>query len=453
MNNLGATTPVRSTVILWFGWCLLGGVFTVGAVLVGDIYTPAAEDFRLSSIEIRPIEAWQFIYAVGFVGYVVLLWAFRRNPPKPHTLLFSAILLRVILLLSPPNSDCNRYIWEGRIQGEGYSPYVYAPQDEVLEHLRDDVYEGINKKHYSTIYPPLSELAFRLLAHIHYSVKSPQVFHTILDVGVVLALAALLSALGQPNWYLAIYALCPMVLASFAHAGHNDTLMILGILGFVAAGRKRSWGWAGFALGLAVLAKTTPAILFALLLRRSRRAIGVGLATIACGYLLYVDAGTDLFKVLKQFPSQDGPFNNIFDELRIGFRKLGGPALLLSDRNLIAIALLAGLTAYRVWRPRDLLQDAKWLLVIVVLMLPIIHFWYLTWPLALITLRPKGHWSWVILTGTMVMYWYADWAWQSGLRWQLPAWAVCIIWIPFFVAWIAETLWVRRGDRRQAASA
>lgn len=449
MNNAGGTPAGSTAIVRWLGWLFIAG-FAVGGAFVGDIYASSAGKLQVFGLSIHRISAWQLLYALGFVGYVLLLWTFRRKPVSTWAILLVAVLLRTCLLFAPPNSDCNRYIWEGRIQGEGFNPYVHAPQSEALRHLRGDIYEGINKKHYSTIYPPLSELEFRFLSNIRYSIKTPQIFHTILDIAVVFALAGLLKFMGQPAWYLAIYALCPLVLASFAHAGHNDTLMILGVLGFLAAGRQERWGWAGLALGLAILAKTTPAILLALLVRRSWKAIGVAMVTICLGYLFYIDAGTDLFKVLGQFPSQDGPFNNLFDELRVWIRKQGGPVLFLRGRNLIAIGILIGLTAYRIWRPRALLQDARTLLAAVVLMLPIIHFWYLSWPLALIALRPKGYWSWVILTGTMALYWYADWAVQVGQRWRLPLWAVAAIWGPFFLAWVAEAIWQhRKPETRQ----
>ncbi|MFQ5495842.1 MAG: glycosyltransferase 87 family protein, partial [Phycisphaerae bacterium] len=424
------------------GWLLLVG-FVLAAAWLGDINSPATDDVRLFGRAVRPIRVWQCLYAAGFVGYGLLLLSFPRRPIRTRTILLAAVLLRLPLLFVPPNTDCNRYIWEGRLQRLGYSPYVYAPDDPALRPLRDDVWPGINKKYYPTIYPPLSELEFRFLATAHYSVKSPQVAHTLFDMGVVLALAWLLMMLGQPAWYLAIYALCPMVLAAFAHAGHNDALMILGILGCVAAGLRERWGWAGLALGLAVLAKTTPIILLPLLVRRSWRAGLIAGATILLGYLVYADAGRHVFDVLWRFP-QAASFNNLFDEIRRWINRTHGRVMLLSTRNYLAMGILGCVVAYRFWRPRDLLSDVRSVLALVVLLLPIIHFWYLTWPLALIALRPRGWWSWVLLTGTIVAYWQADWAGQVGLPWRLPLWATACVWAPFFAAWIAESVWMRR---------
>ncbi len=446
--------------------------FVIAGAAIGDIYSAEAPALRIRGAEFRPIVAWQICYLLGCIGYLLLLWSFLRRPTKSRTILLAAVLLRIPLLFSPPNSDCNRYLWEGRVQELCYSPYTHAPADEAVRHLRDDVWQGINKKHYPTIYPPLAQLEFRLLAAIHHSVKTAQVAHAIFDFGVVVIVAVMLRRLGRPNWHLAIYALCPIVLAAFAHAGHSDSLMILCVVGFLAAGVAGRWGWAGLALGLAILAKTTPAILLALLVRRSWKAIGVALVTVAAGYALYLDAGVDLFHALVQFPSRDGPFNNLLDALRVRLREAGGPAIDLSGRNVAAIVILLALATYRACRPLGLafrstrrvaghasiasgepgdllIRDARWLLVAVVLLLPIIHFWYMTWPLAIISLHPRGCWSWLVLVVTMMLYWYADWAGQVGLQWKLPLWVTAAIWGPFFATWMAENVRFR-GPRLQS---
>lgn len=425
-----STTPTGWLVV---GWGLLGA-FVMLAVWVGDLQAPARAFF---GIRAYPIVVWQGVYVIGFIGYAILLRAFSRKSPGTMIIIIAAIALRIPLLFCPPNSDCNRYIWEGYIQNEGYSPYLLAP-DKAPPELRDEViHAGINHPHYPTIYPPLSQMAFRGMAAVHYSVKTPQIVHTALDVFVVFLIAVLLRKLGQPDWHLAVYAICPMVLAAFAHAGHNDPMILIAILGFIYLGLDKRWTLAGIVLGLAVLAKTTPVILLALLLRRSWKGLVVAIVTIAAGYLLYFSAGENLFDVLRKFPN-DGPFNNPFDVVRNLWNDLGAPRIFLSTRNRIAVVLL-GIAAMRfALKPRDLVNDARWLLVITVLLLPIIHFWYLTWPFVLVVLQFRGRWAWVVLTGTMVLYWYADFAGLAGLRWDLPDWAVAGIWLPFFVVWFVE---------------
>ena len=441
MTDASPKPSSRFSIAAGAGWLLMI-CFALGGAFVGDIYD--GPPFEVRGIEIHRVTVWLALYGVGFIGYACLLWTFHRKPISVRSLLVAAILLRASLLFCQPNNDCNRYIWEGRIQGLGFNPYADAPDADALKHLRDDVWEGINKKHYTTIYPPLSELEFRLLSLMHYSVKTPQVAHTLLDLGVVCALLYLLRRWKRPAWHAAVYALNPLVLASFAFAGHNDTLMILGLLGFLAAGQAARWRWAGAALGLAILAKTTPAILLVVLLRRSKTAIAMALLVVALGYLLYIDAGSRLFFALVDFPDKSS-FNNLFDSLRLWLGREFDWVTRSRARNFIALGVLACLTAYKVVRPRDLVGDTHWLLAAVLLLLPIIHFWYLSWIVVLVALRPRANWSWILLTGTMGFYWLADWRWQSGERWALPLWAVAAIWAPFFAAWMVEKIAGRKS--------
>lgn len=428
------------------GWLLLAG-FSAGAAWIGNVYDGSP---IVSWADMNTLRAWQIAYAVGVLGYLLLLLSFRVRPAGTRTIVLAAIALRVPLLFCPPNSDTNRYVWEGRIQGLGFSPYTVGPLDPKLEPHRDEIWKGINKKKFSTVYPPLSELEFRLLSTIRYSTKSPQIAHTILDLGVIAALAGLLAMLGRPAWYLAIYALCPLTLASFAHAGHNDTLMILPMLGFVAAAIGKRWPLAGALLGLAILAKTTAAILIAVLIRRSRLAVAVALGTVAAGYLLYPDAYVGL-DTMARWP-EDGPFNSLFDELRIRWNRASDWDFHAGPRMTVAMILLSAAAAWRVWRPRDILLDTRWLMALAVLFLPIIHFWYVAWPLALITLNPRAYWSWLILPATMTLYWLSDWSHLVGKPWRLELWAVATIWLPFFTAWIIETIWVRRTAKRDSSA-
>ncbi len=432
------------------GWALVAG-FVLAAAAVGNIYLSLDEGgVRIAGRTLLNIRVWQAAFFAGGLGYLLLLASFRTRPVTGRTVLVAAVLLRIPLLLCQPNNDCSRYIWEGRIQNLGFNPYAVGPNDPRLEPYRDDVWASVNKKHYTTIYPPLAEMEFRLCSAVAYHVRTPQILHTLLDVAVLLALARLLAALGRPAWYLAIYALSPLTLAAFAHAGHNDTLMLLTLIGFVAAARSQRWRLAGPLLGLAILAKTVPAILLGLLLRRSRLACGLALVTVVLGYLFYADAGWMLFDTLRAFPSESH-FNNLLDELRHLANKTFGNILLARGRFTIVLGVLAGAALLRTIRPRDVVTDTRWLIAVVVLALPIIHFWYLTWPLALIALDPRGYRAWLVLAVTFAFYWQAEAAWLGGGRWRLEFGTVCLIWIPFIVAWITEAVWERRKRPRTSA--
>ena len=70
-----------------------------------------------------------------------------------------------MLVAAPPllSNDINRYVWEGRVQVHGGNPYRWGdrPESPRWLPLRDAVYEGLNHKDYTAVYPPLFVLATR----------------------------------------------------------------------------------------------------------------------------------------------------------------------------------------------------------------------------------------------------------------------------------------------------
>ena len=72
---------------------------------------------------------------------------------------------RAILVPVPPllSNDINRYVWEGRVQVHGGNPYRWADRPDAPRwvELRDGVWDGLNHKDYTAVYPPLFLLATR----------------------------------------------------------------------------------------------------------------------------------------------------------------------------------------------------------------------------------------------------------------------------------------------------
>jgi hypothetical protein len=65
------------------------------------------------------------------------------------------------------------------------------------------------------------------------------------------------------------------------------------------------------------------------------------------------------------------------------------------------------------------------------LLSPTVHFWYLSWVLVFLPLRPTLSWLVLSLTAGAYFVTYGVVA-QTG-HWRLPEWAVAVHWLPFFV--------------------
>jgi len=245
------------------------------------------------------VETFDWFPFAGTLGihtalYVAAVWlALRRGCAGALGLiLLVAIGLRGIALTAPVNltTDILRYVWDGRIQLAGFSPYLYVPADPALAEFRGwEYYGSINQKDTSvTIYPPVAEMIFAVSARLFDSIDGMRLVMTAFDLVTIAAIIAWLRADGLPDSRVLIYAWHPLPVWEFASSGHIDSAATaLLTLAIVAAVRGRQ-GWAGAALGAAVLTKYFPIVLAPALWRRfGWRMPAAFVATVAALYIPY----------------------------------------------------------------------------------------------------------------------------------------------------------------------
>ncbi len=133
-----------------------------------------------------------------------------------------AIAPRLVLLAMYPGDDIWRYLWEGHLQNLGFNPYVLAPSADVLASFRFDWWPQINHPDLAAIYPPITQLGFRLLAAISPAVLLFKSAFMLADLGI----CGLLSARFGYRATL-LYAWNPLVIYSFAGGGHYDSWFLL----------------------------------------------------------------------------------------------------------------------------------------------------------------------------------------------------------------------------------
>ena len=225
-----------------------------------------------------------------------------------------ALAVQLPGLFSPPqsSSDAWRYVWDGRVQLSGTSPYRFVPLDDRLAGLRDPVlFPGltsdqrsgvtttplpadpssfqhrvqndprtmINRPQVPTIYPPVAELWFAGTAAVtpwSAGTLGLQIASALLAVAVAAALAAWLLRRGRNPREALWWAWCPTVILETGNGAHVDVLGAALVLGAVLTlttrrGRAGSTWIAGLLLGAAAAVKLTPLVLLPafLPLRRS----------------------------------------------------------------------------------------------------------------------------------------------------------------------------------------
>ena len=133
-----------------------------------------------------------------------------------------AIATRLIILPMYPGDDIWRYIWEGYIQNQGFSPYDFSPNAIELIPYRTEWWSQIVHPRVTAIYPPITQLGFRGLALI---APNAIVFKSSFAIADLLTCWLLTKKFSYGQTIL--YAWNPLVIYCFAGGGHYDSWFIL----------------------------------------------------------------------------------------------------------------------------------------------------------------------------------------------------------------------------------
>lgn len=372
-------------------------------------------------------------YVVSGIAFGWLLWHLRDagDNDSPHAtiavLIVAGVVFRLTLLpLAPAASqDAQRYLWEGLVQLEGYSPYVLPPTADELAPLavkHADTWRSINHPDMPAIYPPTAQLLFFCnAAAFGGSLLGWKlillVFDALLAVGVTMLLkdrsCALVGLAGV--WW------CPLLLIECYEGGHLDVIGVaLMVLAIVTLRRGRPIVSA-LLLGLCVNVKYLwPLLLLILLLRqvagwRGRLVfLAVTLTVVAASWIPH-RAGLESAVATARIFAEQWTFNDVlFEQLR----RLPGPRWLPMALMTAVLAALAGLLAYR--PARDVWPDA-WLLTGTALLVgPVAYPWYFIWIVPGLGLRPPI-WLVVWLLSVPALH-LVDWYYVNTGRWDAMPW-------------------------------
>ncbi len=219
--------------------------------------------------------AFEILFFTSFMLYgFACFYALQSEREDRYTIvtIFAlAIIVQGILIFTRPtlSDDMYRYIWDGRVQAQGISPYQYPPEALELGHLRDtEIYTYINRKPAYTIYPPAAEVAFALLWRVWPD--NIRWFQVASAAGGLLAgafLVGILRDLGRSTSRLLIYLWSPLLAFETAQAAHMDGLVLPFLVGAWWARVRQRDSLMGFLLGVATAMKLYPILLFPILWR------------------------------------------------------------------------------------------------------------------------------------------------------------------------------------------
>lgn len=399
------------------GWALLA-IFVAASAWMSD---PAAH-----------VRLFECAYLVGVVGFALLVWVVHRSThAQGRWMLWFAgcIALRAGLAAVTPSDDLYRYTWEGRVQLAGYNPFNHAPDDPLLVPLRDSDWAHINHPSYKTIYSPVAQWVFLATAALSSSIYAFKAVLVMFDLLTVWLLAGWLKRKGRSPHIAFAYGLCPLVLTAFGIQGHLDSLMLAGLAGAGwALAAKRPYR-AAVLIGLAIAVKPVALLAAGWLIVTRWRAGLVCLAVAAATYLPYLSAGGGLFESLARFSTEQEFF---------GFwQTLASPWIGRRPAMVVGCGLLM---IHLAWARRRKLPFDEYLgsaFGLLVLVMPVVHFWYISWVWLTAALRPSL--AWLTLTGTMVFCFEAERIRHCTGQWEMPEWVWYAVYVPFVAVVVVDT--------------
>ncbi len=346
----------------------------------------------------------------------------------------------------PACDDMYRYIWEGKILGLGFNPFQLSPDSPALAHFRDSNWALINHPNLPTLYPPVAEAIFALLARIHPTEWLFKSAFIAFDVASCLMLRLIIlnheaANAATRSRILAIYFLNPLLVLEIAGRGHFDSLPIFFNLVFFWSLQIEKAG-SPIALALGALSKINSLALLPLLFFRLpiKRALAWSLALAALIFASFLATG--MFHILGRFTTYFH-YNSMVPfviEKTLPFF----PSVVQREIGWFLMAVCAAFLFVRL-RHASLAQQALGFMGLLLVFSPTLHSWYLLWILPFAALTVSRFW--LLLSGTiMITYLVYGRAYVTGQWLEIP-W----LRLPEFLPPIALWLFLKTKTQRPLA--
>jgi hypothetical protein len=432
-----------------------------------------------------------FLIAAAAYGSAALyLCRIKGKLPRKMwiVLLVASVGLRLSLFTVSPRvltEDVYRYLWDGKIQTEGYNPYLHAPADAELEELTGEgLHDLVPHKSAQTSYPPLSQLVFRFayaagsrldrwreprsdgtgggraagaLSNRSGEPRSDRnpyltparllplrLCYLMAEAGIVLLLLRLVPG-GRGGL---IYLMCPLIVVETYAGMHIDILGVLFLLAaFIFFIRGRYYPFLA-AFVFSVLVKYVTGILVPLFLiaylRREGRGrpplvvtADVGLKIGAAGifaflfFLPFLDAGAEIFSQLRYYLRYWRFNGSLFYlvESFTGPRAAGYVRIVLTLGALLTAAFRKGLR----------LEDRIVLSIVVFFLLaPTVYPWYFLWIVPFFALRLRA--AELVLTGVLFLSYYVIGPYGRTGIWRERGLFILIQYVPVYLVLLLDIL-------------
>jgi alpha-1,6-mannosyltransferase len=371
-------------------------IIALGLIVAGFLLIPLAQ--------FHPAVSYGLAFTFTSIVFLYLartVWTSDISSSILYLAIGIGIVLRAGFITSDPigSDDVYRYMWDGRVQSRGISPYAYAPDAPELVPLHTQLLPAsVNHPDLKTVYFPLSQW----LCFICYEVSGEHIcgYKLLLlfaEIATIVGLYFVMKRLAIPPRFILLYVLCPLPILQFALDAHIDglglPLLVAGLVLYID-GRK-SLSYVLFALSASV--KPVALLLLPILILRetgglNKTRVALIPAVVIAGQFLPYLLRSNPFDGLLKF-AENWTFNGVvFETLYLYSADNQKARIICAGLLLVALLILY-------FRRKGIIDTYYFAVLSLLILSPVVHPWYVTWLAVLLPLSRR--WSGIVFAVTV----------------------------------------------------
>jgi hypothetical protein len=347
----------------------------------------------------KEIISYTIIYISSSALFIVISFFILKKRISKNILYYiitGSVVLRMCLMFIHPigSDDFYRYLWEGKVISNGFNPYKFEPASPELSEIHSDILpEKVGFKDLKSVYPPLSLILFSLSYQIGgESFWGIKILLFLFEVITVLVIYLILKDLKIKLQNILLYMLCPLPLFQFFIDAHIDgfglTLLILSIYFYLKKNRPLSLLFIALSICIKPVGIILLPVYFFLEKELKYKAEVLAVPAAVC-FLLYLPFifSANVFEALTTF-TVNWTFNGFIFEIINYFLQNN------QISRIICFCLLIIMVFPVYISKMNFLNKAYLSIILLLILSPVVHPWYVSWLVIFIPLLPK--WSGIL---------------------------------------------------------
>lgn len=373
-------------------------------------FTPRSESLQLF-----------MLYGALFGAFLVLYH--ELSSIKQAALL--AVSFRLLAWVAFPtlSDDIYRFIWDGNLILDGYSPYLFTPTAFFSSHVYEPfetLYPKLNSSAYYSVYPLITQIisAFGALASsdLYLAALIIKLPLLLAEIATIWILPSVLIRLNLSAKYSLLYMLNPLIIIDVLANAHFEILVICFLLLTINELQRKAYTRAGLVFGLAIASKLLPLLFLPFILKytsnNNRFKFLLGLSPIIILTILPLLAPKHLFHFLSSIDLYFRSFEfnaSIYLVLRsIGMWLFGFNPISILGPSLAVLTLISALILWKNQIKNDLqsmLRSMFWALAAFLFFATTVHPWYIA-PLLLLGITQRQLFP-IVWSGAVFLSYFA----------------------------------------------